>query len=145
MSASMSIEMTWDVQQLPSLQQALHKHAMAHGWDETLQARVNLVAEELVVNAMTHGHEGRDPALGPGWVRVQLAESGEDLTLVVTDNGVPYDPTQPATVDLDAPLDERSQGGLGLHLIRQLAQSLSYDGRSGCNVVTVCLRRSLPT
>ena len=86
---------------------------------------------------MTHGHEGRDPHAEPGWVAIKVEDSGGVVTLEVRDNGVPYDPTQQAPVDVAAPMDARGVGGVGLHLVRELALDLSYRRDDGINVLTV--------
>ena len=66
-----------------------------------------------------------------------MEDSGGVVTLEVRDNGVPYDPTQQAPVDVAAPMDARGVGGVGLHLVRELALDLSYRRDDGINVLTV--------
>jgi sigma-B regulation protein RsbU (phosphoserine phosphatase) len=58
------------------------------------------------------------------------------LTLVVKDHGVPFDPTKHAEVDIDADLDERSIGGLGIHLVRTIMDTMDYERtENGYNVL----------
>jgi serine/threonine-protein kinase RsbW len=56
------------------------------------------------------------------------------VTVTLTEFGVPeFDVTVPKKVDIDATLEERTPGGLGVYLIQNLADSLEYeydDGRS---------------
>jgi anti-sigma regulatory factor (Ser/Thr protein kinase) len=52
----------------------------------------------------------------------------EDLTLVVEDDGRPFDPLRDAPCpDLDSPLELRREGGLGLHLVRHMADETVYE------------------
>ncbi len=46
--------------------------------------------------------------------------------------------------DLNRPLEERPVGGLGIHLVRQLAEDCRYDRVDGRNRVTVTLREPAP-
>lgn len=144
MPALISLQLEWDIQQLARLQQALQAHADVQEWDELLLGQINLIAEELVVNVMTHGHEGRNATAAPGWVRIELWEDDGCITLRVVDNGAAYDPTSQSAPDVDAPLDQRDRGGLGVFLVRELADSLQYQYDDGLNVVMVRKRRSAP-
>ena len=54
-------------------------------------------------------------------VRVSLVDNG----------GVEFDVTQKREVDIDAPLEERTPGGLGVHLVQNLVDSLDYEYQDG--------------
>lgn len=62
-----------------------------------------------------------------------------DGTLVFTDDGVAFDPLQRDAPDVEAGIDERKAGGLGIFLVRQLAREVKYERRDGRNVLTVTL------
>jgi serine/threonine-protein kinase RsbW len=50
------------------------------------------------------------------------------LTVRLTDFDVdPFDVTRAPQVDIDKPLQERQIGGLGLHLVRKMADTLRYE------------------
>jgi sigma-B regulation protein RsbU (phosphoserine phosphatase) len=60
------------------------------------------------------------------------------LAVVIKDHGVPFDPTSYAEVDVDAELDERTIGGLGIHMVRGIMDSMSYERTAnGYNVLTL--------
>ena len=60
------------------------------------------------------------------------------LTLVIKDHGAPFDPTQHADVDVDAALDERQIGGLGIHLVKAIMDTVNYERTAdGYNVLTL--------
>ena len=91
--------------------------------------KVQLVLEELVTNILRHGFSG-----GQGHtIQIELTFSGAGVELSVEDDGQPFDPMQAPPPDLDSPLEERAVGGLGIHLLRQVASDLTYarvDGRN---------------
>lgn len=62
-----------------------------------------------------------------GHVEVTADVKDEVLTLVIKDHGNPFDPTQHAEVDIDAELDERTIGGLGIHLVRTIMDTVEYQ------------------
>jgi anti-sigma regulatory factor (Ser/Thr protein kinase) len=60
------------------------------------------------------------------------------LTLVIKDHGAAFDPTQHEEVDIDAELDERAIGGLGIHLVRTIMDTVEYQRTSnGYNLLVL--------
>ena len=89
---------------------------------DELRFPVHLAMEELFVN-MVNYYPDNDNA-------IQLDVDAENgmVTVTMTDFDVdPFDVTQSRNVDIDAPLDERTPGGLGLHLIQSMVDNLQYD------------------
>jgi len=89
---------------------------------DELRFPVHLAMEELFVN-MVNYYPDNDNA-------IQLDVDAENgvVTVTMTDFDVdPFDVTQSRSVDIEAPLDERTPGGLGLHLIQRMVDNLQYD------------------
>jgi len=95
------------------------------------QARILIVLEELVTNLAKYGY--RDRAAGSAEVALQI-NSGH-LTLDFVDDGDPFDPLAIAPPNLDAPPEERELGGLGIHIVRSLADEVHYARREARNVL----------
>jgi anti-sigma regulatory factor (Ser/Thr protein kinase) len=91
------------------------------GIDERLRPTVDFVLEELFTNVVKYGGN-----TGPA-VRVELAPTpgGVEVT-VIEDDAERFDPTAGPAVDVTKPLEARGPGGLGLHLIRKLVDSIEY-------------------
>ena len=69
-----------------------------------------------------------------------LDRTGDALTMVFSDGGVAFDPTQDAaTPDITASLDDRGIGGLGIFMVKKMAKSVNYSRRDGRNVLTVVM------
>jgi len=99
---------------------------------EATESNLNLVLEELFVNALEHGGcQGM-----PDAVEIRLSLSHGALLAEFADRGTPFDPTGAPPPDLDAPLQDRAGGGLGLHLVRQLARDLDYRRQGPWNRLT---------
>jgi len=94
----------------------------ARSLDAELREPVSFIVEELFTNMVKYnpGNE-HDVALS-------LGHTPERLTVQLTDFDVePFDVTKAPMVDIDKPLHERPIGGLGLHLVRRMADTLQYD------------------
>jgi serine/threonine-protein kinase RsbW len=101
----------------------------AAGAGEKLEMNLNLVLEELFVNAVAHGGcQGMK-----GAVEVRLARSANAIAVEFADRGRPFDPALAPAPDLALPLTERRGGGLGLHLVRSLARIVEYRREDGWN------------
>ncbi len=89
---------------------------------EALRFPVHLALEELFVN-MVRYYPDNDNA-----IQLDVDASDGKVTVTMTDFNVdPFDVTQSRDVDIDAPLDDRTPGGLGLHLIQTMVDNLQYD------------------
>ena len=110
------------------------------GADQRLPANVvnalNVVLDEAVSNAITHGYE----AGVRGEIAVRLRRASDSVEVEVEDDGRPFDPLQAPPPDLTLPLDQRPIGGLGIHLIRSLTDEVSYVRRDGRNVLKMAKR-----
>ena len=67
----------------------------------------------------------------------------EKLKFVISDSGKPFDPTAKGKVDITLSAEDRPIGGLGIHLVREIMDSVNYEYSDGKNVLT--LRKSLPS
>ena len=106
-------------------------------WPDSLVFKVNLVLEELGLNVLSYGGGETDsrPEL-----EILLISDDDSLTIEVSDDGLPFNPLEDATEpNVEAMIDERSIGGLGVHLVRTLMDDLWYqwaDGRNQLKMVT---------
>lgn len=96
---------------------------------------VRLIAEEIVANAIEYGGSGAETE-----IIVQITALERHLAIEFRDCGQPFDPLAVEAPVLDAPLEERAIGGLGLHLVHELAESLSYTREDPYNVLRVTVR-----
>jgi anti-sigma regulatory factor (Ser/Thr protein kinase) len=89
---------------------------------------VHLALEELFVNMVKYNPDV------VGDIDIDVSVTGSTVKVILTEYGVPeFDVTVPKKVDIDAPLEQRTPGGLGVFLIQNLADALEYeygDGRS---------------
>ena len=96
---------------------------------------VQFAVEELFTNQVKY-QPGRTPIV------VDLRRNGDDLTVRITDFGVkPFDIRAVPDAAVDAPLEERRAGGLGIHVLKRMVDGVDYefvDGRS-----TTTLTKSL--
>ena len=118
----------------PELRKALHDFGLCAGMQTRVLKKVEVAIEELVTNIVNYsGAEWMELTVGSE----RLAVSGERLVVTLRDNGKMFDPTQQAEVDTDAVTAERQIGGLGIALVRQIADELNYSRVNEVNELTI--------
>ncbi|MEF9977955.1 MAG: SpoIIE family protein phosphatase [Thermomonas sp.] len=136
---SMSLRVPEDRGRLPELLAAIASRLQGQGFDTGRIHDAQVVVEELACNLMDHGaHNGVDV------LQLEMAIDGDQVILDVRDNGAGYDPFAHPAPDLDADLEDRPIGGLGIHLVRELSQDARYHRLDGWNHVRVVLGAVLP-
>ena len=94
--------------------------------DESVRFPVHLAMEELFVNLVHYNPGARRDIL----VDVEVAGGGVVVTITDYD-AAEFDVTRERPVNTGASLRERKPGGLGLHLIQHMVDTLEYDYREG--------------
>ena len=122
-----------DVKQVPLLAEFIDSICEAAEVDMMLTMQLNLAIEEAVVNVMNYAY----PAGTEGTVCIDAQMSNGVLQFVISDSGAPFDPTARAEVDTTLSAEERGIGGLGIHIVRQIMDSIDYKRVDGRNVLTL--------
>jgi len=117
---------------------AFARFADAHAVPDAIRRSICVVLDELLHNTVAYGFAGR----AGGEVSVDAELRSDRLCVTLTDDGQPFDPLGMAAPDTALPVEARRIGGLGIHLVRQMMDDVSYRRREGRNVVT--LEKRLP-
>ena len=94
---------------------------------------LKLAVDEACSNLIVHGYEGRDP--GP--ISVTFAVDGDVIAITISDHSPPFHPDDAPDPRLDVPATDRRPGGLGWHLIKQIADRLDYKSDGNGNRLTM--------
>ncbi|MCR5851232.1 MAG: ATP-binding protein [Bacteroidaceae bacterium] len=119
-----------EVSRLSSFQKAFFEKMEI---EKSLARQIRLAVEEAVVNVIEYAY----PAGVEGNVEVRMQTDGRRLRVVIVDSGVPFDPTQKEGIDTSLTAEERQVGGLGIHLLREIMDSVNYEYINGRNTLTL--------
>ena len=128
-----SILLTNDVQEVPKLAEFIDKVCTDVGAPEDMNMNFNLAMEEAVVNVMNYAY----PHGKKGNINIVAKLYDDILSFSIIDNGKRFDPTAKAEVDTTLSAEERSIGGLGIHLVRQLMDTINYEYVDNTNILTL--------
>lgn len=132
-----SITLPNDIEKVPELAAFVDEMCEGLGFDPSLSMSINLAIEEAVVNVMSYAY----PPEQIGFIKIEAQANDKRLKITIIDNGKPFDPTAKKDVDITLSAEERDIGGLGIHLVRQIMDSVNYKRVNGENVLT--LRKKL--
>jgi anti-sigma regulatory factor (Ser/Thr protein kinase) len=103
-----------------------------HGIAADEASRIFILLEELITNLMKYGYPDRPEC---GRAEIVLALNDGRLEIEFIDDGCAFDPFAGAPPNLEEPLETRTPGGLGLHILRSLTDDARYERRNGNNVI----------
>jgi len=120
------------IEELSKIHELIAQKAKAIGLEDKKTRQLQLAAEEAFVNIIQHGKKEDQKQE----INVLVEEDELGLNVILKDRGKEFNPLRAKVViDLDEPLHERVEGGLGLYFIRQFVDNLSYHYENGWNVL----------
>lgn len=117
----------------PQMRAALHDYGLCAGMEPRALKKTEVAIEEAVVNIVNYSRAE--------WMEIEVKgltdEGMNGLEVTLRDNGVKFDPTQQAEVDTDQATAERQVGGLGIALLRCIADEVHYSRENDINTLTI--------
>lgn len=110
-----------DRRELSRLEQFLEHFALAHNVDIEKAGGFFVAVHEIVTNAIVHGYRGE-----PGNIDISLWWDGTGLVARVRDAAPHFDPTLVPPPELPVSPDQTLPGGMGIHMVRQFVDAMSY-------------------
>ena len=103
--------------------------------DDQLQFKIRLCCEEAVQNVVDYAYEE-----GLGYLEAGTDCKGGVLSIFLKDAGIPFNPLEHEDPDINASLDERNIGGLGIFLCKQMMDDVIYSYEGGCNILSMSIK-----
>lgn len=127
----MEIEINNKLSELGRLNEAVTEFGKLHGLVPRIVHDLNLALEEIVTNIISYGYTDEREHR----IKVRLSSQTGEVRVEVEDDGQPFDPLAAPEPDLEAPVEVRSTGGLGIHFVRNLMDGLEYHRQDGKNLL----------
>lgn len=110
------------------------------GCPQEMQFKIQLALEEALVNIIHYAY----PPESKGWIELACMLEHNRLKVEIRDGGYPFNPFEREKPDTTATLEERQIGGLGIFLIRQMAEQSDYRRDNDMNILTMVFRLDAP-
>jgi anti-sigma regulatory factor (Ser/Thr protein kinase) len=122
-----------DVAELERVLALISDICARHSIPSETEYDLKLALDEIISNVARH-------AFPEGEIHqftLEINVSNEEFVARVEDDGIAFDPTAHPAPNLDVPLEERQEGGLGIFLVRQIMTSVEYQRVAGKNLMTL--------
>ena len=103
------------------------------GLNMELRMNMNLVMEEMVSNVIFYAY----PKDVEGEIELEAEYDGNELCFVLSDSGKEFDPTQKEDANPDINPTEREIGGMGIYIVKNIMNEVSYQRLEGKNLLTM--------
>lgn len=112
--------------------QWVDKIAADQKFPEHLVFALQVCLEELLTNVVRHGGAKSSGNLSevpvpPLNVEISISAGAQGVSMIIEDDGKPFDVVNAPAHRIDQPLEEVQPGGLGIQLIRNFASSIAYE------------------
>ncbi len=129
----LEIKLNNKVSELERFNQTLTEFGQHHGLAPRLVHDLNLALEEILTNIISYGY----PDNREHEIKVRLSVQPGEVKAEVEDDGQPFNPLEASEPDTAQSLQERTIGGLGIHLVRKLMDNLEYKRQGDRNLLTI--------
>ena len=122
-----------DISTIPQLSEFIEGIGEELCLDMSVLMSLNLALEEAVVNVMDYAY----PPDVQGDVTIEAIANENQLEFIISDSGIPFDPTKKEAVDTTLSAEESNKGGLGIHYVRKLLDSIKYHNKTHKNKLSL--------
>lgn len=113
-----TILLSSELDKLADANEFVVKHLSEENISYKIITNIETVVDEIFTNISNYS--------GASEVEIIFSIEGESMSLTFIDDGVQFDPTKLEAPNIDAAIDERRIGGLGIYMVRQIMDIMEY-------------------
>ena len=98
------------------------------------QYEIDVAVDELFTNISSYAYA---PETGSATIQIEVFEDPRSVAITFIDSGVPYDPLAKPDPDITLSAEERQIGGLGIYMVKQSMDEVTYDYKDGQNILNI--------
>ena len=121
------------ISELEKVAQFIEEIGEELGLSMELQMNLNLVMKEMVTNVIFYAYPQGEEAD----IELLAKSDGKELTFVLSDQGKEFDPTAKEDNNLDVNPAERELGGMGIFIVKNIMNKVTYQRLEGKNLLTM--------
>ena len=132
MKEQVELQVAGKLESLPLVSDFIVNSMLKFGMGDHEMFQVQIAVDEAITNIIMHGELEEENK-----IRLKCEKSGDRVKIVIEDEGKPFDPTTTENPDLNAPLEEREMGGLGVYFIKKSMHEIKYEFKDVKNILTM--------
>lgn len=122
-----------DIAELENLSIVLEAFFAENGIAPSVLFQVNLALDELVTNIISYGYLDHSVHT----VMIELRFTCNKLVIILSDDGIPFNPMDIPEPNINQSLEEREVGGLGIHFVKKTMDCLTYQRVDDRNILSL--------
>ena len=130
---TLELSLVNDLREIGAAAAKIDAFCEAQGLTPQIAYAINLSIDEILTNTISYGYDDEEEHR----IDLSLRLEGDTLIVVIVDDGRAFDPSLERDPNVEATLEERALGGLGLFLVQQMMDDVAYQRRDEFNVVTL--------
>lgn len=103
--------------------------------NDLLMNKINICAEEVFINTASYAYPDKT-----GIIEASIDKENDKIILKFEDFGISYNPLEKPDPDITLPLEERPLGGLGIFMVKEMAEDVMYERKDGKNILTIIFK-----
>lgn len=132
-----SLTINADINEIPRVSDMLEEAMGEHGFPDEDILDTQLAVEEVVTNVIMHGY-----GEAGGEIVVSCQPGSDAIVIRVEDKAGPFDPLSLPEPDINADIEDRKIGGLGIFLTRQVMDDIAYRYENKKNILTLTKKKA---
>ena len=133
MNTKRSYEFKNNLSELDDLCRKLEQFCHPLGLPQKCLFEIHLSVEEHFSNIISYGYTDNKDHL----ITVTLSHDNKTVVIIIEDDGVPFNPHEAKSPDINRALEEREVGGLGIYLTRECMNEMAYQRKKNKNILTL--------
>ena len=130
---TLELSLVNDLKEIGTAAEKIDAFCEAQGLPPQIAYAINLSIDEILTNTISYGYDDDAEHL----IELSFRVEDETLVVVIVDDGRPFDSSLSREPDVEATLEERALGGLGLFLVQQMMDDVAYKRSDDRNVITL--------
>lgn len=119
----LTFEFPADTSALAKIGEVIADAARSIGFSDEKTSDIQLCVDEACTNTIIHGLK-EDPLR---YFTLEIKPMRDSLEIIIKEIGEPFDPGEVPEADVDAALEDRQIGGLGMYFVKELMDEVDYQ------------------
>jgi anti-sigma regulatory factor (Ser/Thr protein kinase) len=122
-----------DLSEIAKVDEKLDEFAEQFGVPPAIAATFHIIFDDLLNNVISYGYNDEQRH----FIDISLKLTASGLTVSIADDGVPFNPLAETAPDTTLSIEDRPIGGMGIHLVINMVDDISYQRTADKNVLTL--------
>jgi serine/threonine-protein kinase RsbW len=121
-----------EIENIPVIADGIGEYLAREGADPAIIPDIELAVDEAMTNIIMHGYRGKK-----GMIRITCSSGQGLVNIVIRDRAPAFNPLSVKEPDISAGLADRTAGGMGIYLIKNVMDSVRYEHSGTENILTM--------